>query len=207
MKGALTRIVSWSHELLAEVLHAGDTVLDLTAGTGQDTLALFRMVGREGQVIAFDIQSQALESTWTRLLAQGAEVRYDPCSNEPLEFRTGIDLICAGHEKLGHFITRPVRGVIANLGYLPGGDQAIITRPETTVVALKKACDLLLPGGRLAVAVYPGHLGGDEEADAVSHFFAGLPDNLFEVVTLRIFNREAAPFLFVGERVGTEEQL
>ena len=37
---SLIRIVTWSHELVREVLRPGDLAVDLTAGKGRDTLAL-----------------------------------------------------------------------------------------------------------------------------------------------------------------------
>ena len=67
MKRALTRIINWGHELLAEVLEPGDLAVDLTAGTGQDTHFLAEAVGTEGQVVAFDLQAEALEQTTQRL--------------------------------------------------------------------------------------------------------------------------------------------
>ncbi len=75
MKRELTRIVSWGHELLSEVVHDGDLAVDLTAGNGQDTLTLFRMVGKKGRVISFDIQKRALERTAVLLEQAGACVR------------------------------------------------------------------------------------------------------------------------------------
>ncbi len=51
-------------------------------------------------------------------------------------------------------------GIIANLGYLPGGDRAIITRSESTLAALDQSLTSLAVGGRVAVVVYPGHAGG-----------------------------------------------
>lgn len=38
----------------------GDTVIDATAGNGHDTVFLAQLVGRQGRVWAFDVQSSAL---------------------------------------------------------------------------------------------------------------------------------------------------
>lgn len=52
----------------------GDTVVDATCGTGQDTLALAQAVGEEGKVYAFDVQMKALVLTETHLHADRKSV-------------------------------------------------------------------------------------------------------------------------------------
>lgn len=52
------------------------------------------------------------------------------------------------------------RLVAFNLGYLPGGDKGIITRSETTLLALEAAKRILMPGGLISLVVYVGHPGG-----------------------------------------------
>ena len=200
MKHVLTRMVQWSQELLAEVVQPGDLVVDLTAGTGQDTLTLFQMVGEQGQVVGFDIQPQALLATRERMVAAGALVRLQQQNIQPLQCEPGIDLLQMSHAEFSSVMPASPKGIIANLGYLPGGSQDLVTRPETTVSALAQGCSLLAKGGRMAVVVYPGHPGGTEEKDAVNHFFAGVEDPGFQVLRLDVCNRPEAPFLFVVEK-------
>jgi hypothetical protein len=52
------------------------------------------------------------------------------------------------------------RLVAFNLGYLPGGDKEIITRSETTLLALEAAKRILIPQGLISIVVYVGHPGG-----------------------------------------------
>ena len=200
MKRGLSRIVPWAQDLLGEVIQQGDLVVDLTAGNGQDTLALFKLVGDLGQVIAFDIQTVALDNTKSLLAEAGGHVRMIG-SPQKLERQAGVDLIADSHEHLGLYVDGAPQGVIANLGYLPGGDQAIITLSDSTLPALQQAASLLAVGGRMAVTVYPGHSGGDVEADAVSAFFAGLSDVSFHVLMLKVSNRPRSPFLFIAEKI------
>lgn len=199
MKHALTRIVSWGHALLAEVIDQGDLVVDLTAGNGHDTLMLFRLVGGEGQVVAFDIQDQALQATEDRLKSNGARVRRAE-TGAVLARRAGVDLVSSCHAELDEYLPEPPKAVIANLGYLPGGDLSVITRPGTTLTALSKACVMLAPGGRLAVVIYPGHEGGKEEAEQVDSFFRGLSEQDFGVLGMRVENRSVAPYLQIVEK-------
>jgi len=197
---SLTRIVSWSQQLLCEVLEHGDLAVDLTAGTGQDTHVLAEAVGTEGQVVAFDLQTEALEQTTQRLQKHDFIVKIVPDDTEiPRAF--GVYLVHACHSSLNKIITHPVKAIIANLGYLPGGDKTQVTRSDSTLAALSQSLELLIPGGRLAVTVYPAHPGGEEEGTAVNAFFCNLPREQWLVLSLRAANRSEAPFLLVAERI------
>ncbi len=194
----LTRIVLWAHELLAEVLADGDLAVDLTAGNGHDTLVLRRCVGSGGTVLAFDVQQQALSSTRERLEHAGIEAIWPGAldtSREP-----GVHLIHDSHARLKAYLQRPPTAVIANLGYLPGGDPTLITEPHTTLSALRQAHELLAPGGRIAVVVYPGHPGGAEEGRAVARLFSSLAPERWQVLRLEVANREQGPYLLVAEK-------
>ena len=195
----LTRIIPWSHQLVREVLQPGDLALDLTAGKGRDTLALAQKVGPNGQVISFDIQASALEQTRTFLQSRGIEARY-ATDRDNITDIPGIFLVKSCHGKLGSFVQHPPKGIIANLGYLPGGDRAIITRPNSTFLALKQSTELLATGGRIAVTVYSAHSGGDQEAEMVTKFFRGLPREKWQVLQMSVANRSDAPYLMVAEK-------
>ncbi len=151
-------------------------------------------------MVAFDIQSQALLATRDRMVAAGALVRLHQQDIRPLKCEPGIDLLEMNHAELAEVVPGSPKGIIANLGYLPGGQQELVTRPEPTVQALEQSCSLLAAGGRLAVVVYPGHPGGTEEGAAVTGFFTGLHDSDFLVLQMKVSNRPQAPFLFVVEK-------
>ena len=55
--------------------------------------------------------------------------------------------------------------VTFNLGYLPGGNKELITKPETTLSALIQAYDYLTEDGIISLIVYRGHPGGQDEYD------------------------------------------
>ena len=196
---SLTRIVAWGHDLVREVLSPRDLAVDLTAGKGRDTLVLAQAVGPNGQVVAFDTQAVALAQTAALLEQHGCQVKNWPGERD-IPPAAGIFLVQACHSSLQKMLTRPVRAVIANLGYLPGGDHQLITRPVSTLPALEQSLALLSIGGRLAVTVYPTHPGGSEEAREVDDFFANLPPDLWQVLLLRVANRGEAPYLLVAER-------
>jgi len=195
---SLTRIVDWAQRFVGEVLRPGDLAVDLTAGSGRDTLCLARRVGAQGRVLAFDIQEEALRQTAARLAAAG--VAAEPWSApEPAPGAgAGVCLIRDSHAALGRYLDAAPRGIIANLGYLPGGDPQLTTEASSTVAALRRSFELLAPAGRVVVALYHAHPGGAEEARAVDALFCSLPPSRWEVLRLQVANRPGSPYLLVA---------
>lgn len=64
-----------SHEIISKIVLNGDTVVDCTAGNGNDTVFLANLVGERGKVYSFDIQKTALEKTRQKLEAKGLNDR------------------------------------------------------------------------------------------------------------------------------------
>lgn len=157
---ALRGPVQMIHLLLRQVIQPGDRVVDATCGNGKDTLVLAELVGNSGQVWAFDIQAEALVRTGQRLHEAGLSAR--------------VTLLETGHEQLAAHVAPPVAAVVFNLGWLPGGDRSVITRPDTTLPALQDALHLLRPGGMLFITCYPGHEGGAAETEMILAWSAGL---------------------------------
>ncbi|MDR1497233.1 MAG: SAM-dependent methyltransferase [Puniceicoccales bacterium] len=160
-----TSLTQLAHSALRETLMAGDFAVDATAGNGHDTAFLADAVGVSGRVIALDIQQVALDAVRLRL--------------EQLNLFQQVTLFLRGHEHLGEVLPACWCGMVAavmfNLGYLPCGDHALVTRPETTIPALESAVGWLRNGGMLSVLVYPRHLGGEVESDAVQHWLNASP--------------------------------
>ncbi len=195
----LSNIVSRSQQLLSEVLQPGDLAVDLTAGNGSDTLFLAQTVGPTGRVLAFDVQEQALVATAENLEQAGLPVSFVD-ETSPVNSSLGVTLINAGHEQLTKYLDAAPKGIIANLGYLPGGDKEFVTRPDSTIRALQQATKVLAVAGRITVVVYPGHLGGAEEGVAVDAFFADLPLKKWNVLRVEVPNGRDAPYLLVVEK-------
>ncbi|GAC1466276.1 MAG: class I SAM-dependent methyltransferase [Desulfuromonadaceae bacterium] len=157
---ALRGPVPLSHLFLHSFVRDGHIAVDATCGNGYDTLLLARLVGINGHVWGFDIQQQAIDETVRRL----AEA----------ELSSRVTLLPIGHEELAEHVTEPVQVVLFNRGYLPGGDRSVITRPDTTAIALEQSMRLLAAGGIVLVTVYPGHGGGVEEQSTVENWAAGI---------------------------------
>ena len=186
-KESLRGAVALSHFFLRERVRPGDRVVDATCGNGHDTLLLARLVGPGGKVWAFDLQEEALTNTRTLLAGAG-------CLSQ-------TELLAVGHECFAEFVQEPLRAVVFNLGYLPGGDKRFATRPEQTLAALDQTTRLLLPGGVITICVYTGHPGGAEEGEAVETWGTALAAGEFNVWQSRQPNRPStAPYLVLVEK-------
>jgi 16S rRNA C1402 N4-methylase RsmH len=154
------RVTERAQALASEVLNDGDIAIDATAGKGRDTAFLSQTLGTTGRVHSFDIQPEAINSTRNLLEASGLIGR--------------VTLHERSHAELSEALPDSHRGKIAvaifNLGYLPGSDQKIVTKPESTAIALQSALAELKSGGRLICVAYTGHPGGKEESDIVQTF-------------------------------------
>lgn len=180
--------VPLSHLFLRERVRPGDRAIDATCGNGNDTCLLAELVGPTGKVWAFDTQETAIMATDAALRTAGCRER--------------VELVRDGHERLAEYVTEQVSAVVFNLGYLPGGDKGLVTRPESTGAALEQAASLLGPEGLLLIVVYTGHPGGDEEWGAIRTWAEALAPREFNVWQARQMNRSgAAPFLVVIEKV------
>ncbi len=180
--------VDFSRLFLRRAVRHGDRVVDATCGRGRDTLFLAGLVGETGEVWAFDVQEEALVETGARLWEAGCTSR--------------VRLVHAGHECLSAHVPEPVRAVVFNLGYLPGNREGIVTRSETTLSALDQACRLLAPGGVIVLAVYTGHVGGEEEATRIETWAEELPSRDFNAWKSYQLNRSgSAPYVLVVEKM------
>ena len=180
--------VPLAHLVLRTHLREGDLAVDATCGNGHDTLLMAELVGNTGRVWAFDIQEQAIQRTAARLAEFGLAER--------------VKLLHKGHETMFEHVSGGLGAVVFNLGYLPGGDQSVITRPETTLAAFEQTVGLLRPGGILAVSVYPGHDGGASERRTVDAWAAGLAPQAFHAWRMGQLNVPAsAPYFVLVQKV------
>ncbi|MBM7642384.1 tRNA (mnm(5)s(2)U34)-methyltransferase [Streptococcus loxodontisalivarius] len=180
----IKRPIHLSHDFLAEVLDDNSIAVDATMGKGNDTAFL---AGLAKKVYAFDVQKEALEKTGERL--EGLDI-------------SNAQLILDGHENVDQYVTEPIRAAIFNLGYLPTADKSIITKPDTTLLAIEKILERLEVGGRLAVMIYYGHEGGDMEKDAVLDYVSKLDQKSFTAMIYQPLNQiNTPPFLVMVEKL------
>ena len=176
-----------AREVILQTVEPGDTAVDATMGNGHDTRMLCEAVGPEGRVYAFDVQAQAVEETRKRLQEQGLDGR--------------AELILTGHERMAEYVKGPVKAVMFNLGWLPGGDHEVTTRWETTLAAVKSALNLLCSIGVLVICAYPGHAEGEREKRELTAFLSGLDNRRYNVLHQRFLNAgPGAPECFVVQK-------
>lgn len=173
----LERVLPYVKTLLKSSVSPGDTVVDATAGNGHDTLFLAQLVGPTGKVYAFDVQEEAIEATRLRLG----------------EWQECATVIQDGHEKITQYVTNEISAAVFNLGYFPGADHSIITKPNTTIQAITGCLDLLKVGGIIVLVVYHGHEGGDVERDALLDYLQTLPQSFVHVLKYEFINQQNHP--------------
>ncbi len=161
-------LTTLAQQAVAAVLGPGGLAVDATVGNGHDTLFLARRVAPRGRVFGFDIQPAALAGARRRLAAAGLE--------------GAVELALCGHERMAERLPGAWHGRVAavmfNLGYLPGADKSLVTRPDTTLAALDQAVALLRPGGVLSLMLYRGHAGAPREVAAVEDWLSRLDRGL-----------------------------
>ncbi len=184
----LERVIQYAQTLLRMSIAEGDIAVDATAGNGHDTVFLAELVGPNGYVYAFDVQKEAVDSTLLRVLDHSYEDR--------------VRVLNRGHEAVDEFVTKEIGAAIFNLGYLPGSDHSIVTKPNTTVEAIDKMLKLLKVGGMIVLVVYHGHEGGKEERDEVIRYVSELPQKYVHVLRYEFINQKNdPPFIIALEKV------
>lgn len=168
-----------SHELVSKVVQPGDTVVDATMGNGNDTLFLGNLVGDRGKVYAFDVQQLALDNTRKRLSEAGILDR--------------AELILDGHQNIDKYVSKGIKAVMFNLGYLPKGDHNIGTRAETTITAIEKSMELLCKEGIVMIVVYYGGDSGFDEKNSVMEYFKSIDCKKYSVLVHDFVNQVNCP--------------
>ena len=132
------------HKYIKPLIGKTDTVVDMTAGNGNDTLFL---AGLAGKVIAFDISQEALRR-----------------SKEKTKDFDNIEFHHASHGDVDLYVKKDEASLfIFNLGYLPGSDEKTFTQKDETLKAFRKAYSLLRKNGYIIITFYLRQIGGYDE--------------------------------------------
>lgn len=181
-----TSVLAQAQKIVGSQLRPGEIAVDATVGTGVDTAFLAEKIGSKGRVYGFDVQPEALNQAERRLIDAGLADR--------------VTWLLQSHAEMAQHLPPAAKGqlgaVMFNLGYLPGSDQQVITTSASTIQALDIALEWIRPGGVITVVAYPGHPGGDEEADAVRRWAADLPAAAYQALCYEFINQSGKrPFL------------
>ena len=172
-----------SHEYARSIINEGDTVVDATMGNGNDTVFLSELIGKTGKVYAFDIQEEALKNTAYRLSQKNLSER--------------CVLIFDSHDKMAEYIRTPVKLVMFNLGYLPGGDHSIATTGETTMRAVYTALKSLVIHGLIILVIYHGGDSGFDERNYLLQELHKIDSDSFTVMMTSYLNLSNNPPILV----------
>lgn len=164
---------------IQEAIGEGDICIDATMGNGYDTVFLAEKVGKNGKVYAFDVQEEAIKSTQKKI--------------KKLEFEDRVELILDGHENIEKYVKQSIKCAVFNLGYLPRCEHMIITKPNTTVEAIKQSVELLEENGVVCISIYTGHEGGMEERNAVFNYAMNLDQKSYNVFESKFINQKNNP--------------
>ena len=190
------RLTAAATSWIEAVLFNGALAVDATVGNGYDTLFLAHRVGPKGTVLGFDVQKAALAGARELLKFVGTLDR--------------VSLIHDSHAQLANYLPAgaAIQGAMFNLGYLPRGNRQIITRPDTTVLALRAVLANLAPRGRVTILVYRGHAGGIPEYIEVRQFLEQLPDDDWIVEEFAsMTDSPVSPRLFrIQKKLASEDQ-
>ncbi|MDM5330644.1 class I SAM-dependent methyltransferase [Neobacillus sp. CF12] len=187
----LERILPFAKNLLEKAVTSGTVVVDATLGNGHDTLFLANIVGESGRVYGFDVQEDAIQTSIERLKQHGLEDR--------------VTIFHAGHEQLYKLIPvchhGKVTAAIFNLGYLPGSDKTIVTKPVTTIAAIEQLLEIMVPEGIIILVIYHGHAEGAVERDALLTYCQEIDQKKAHVLQYRYINQQNnPPFIIAIEK-------
>jgi hypothetical protein len=178
--------IDLAHHYWEKLLQEGDWAIDATCGNGHDIFKLAGiLLGKQGTVIGIDRQQEAISRTHD-LLQSGF-------SNEE---RARLHLFCQSHTHFPLLVeNNPIRLIVYNLGYLPKGNKQITTMTQSTLESVRKALDLIVPGGAISITCYPGHEEGGREEKALLQEMSHLSSLIWNVCYHTIPNRFLAPSL------------
>ncbi|MDO4940452.1 MAG: class I SAM-dependent methyltransferase [Erysipelotrichaceae bacterium] len=129
------------HKYIKPLIHNTDTTVDMTVGNGNDTLLLSNL---SKKVYGFDISIEAIRKTEARLE------------------KNNVILIHDNHINVDKYVKEDIKLFIFNLGYLPHSEDTSCTKAKETLVAFKKAYQIL-SNGYIVITFYIGHIGGKDE--------------------------------------------
>ena len=171
--------VKFVQDFLTSRLAEPKLLVDATCGNGGDTAFLCQLAGKEGRVLGFDIQPEAIASTERNLAVKGLSA----------------ELHCDSHANLLQYVTPGTAdAVMFNFGWLPGADHNVFSHASSSIPALEAALDALRPGGVLSAILYSGRVIGSDEKTEILNWMRTLPLSRCTVLVCGFANwAETAP--------------
>ncbi|MDR5658139.1 class I SAM-dependent methyltransferase [Serpentinicella sp. ANB-PHB4] len=179
------RATKFVQRILSDKLAKECNAIDATMGNGYDTLFLANSIGTSGKLFSFDIQETALINTKNLLDQHG------------FEKKDNLFLINDSHANILKYVNEPIDVAMFNFGYLPGGNHEIVTKPQSSITALKSVMQLLKKKGIISLIIYYGHIGGEIEKNKIIDFINTLNYNEFSVLHCSYLNQDNNPPIII----------
>lgn len=184
--------LQYSHQLLKQQIQLAPKGLfiDATLGNGHDSQFILSIKEFSGNLLAFDIQSKAIENATQRI-------------NQLIDAKNKeFSFILDSHANVAEYIgNQSVQAAIFNLGYLPGGDHNITTQYQSTIESIDSILENLNVRGQVIVVIYSGHEAGMIEKNELLNYYASLPQEQYQVLTYQYINQiNHPPILMVIEK-------
>lgn len=164
-----------------------NVAVDITLGNGLDVEKFLPYI--KEKLIAIDIQQAAIDNAKSRL--------QKAVSPEQL---AKVEFVLDTHANIDRYVEKADL-IFGNLGYLPNSNHKVMTKPDSTLICLGKALDLLNENGLVSIVSYLGQDRGREHA-IIKSFFQSLDAKNFKVIDINPLNQdEMAPTLFLCQKV------
>ena len=165
--------VKFVQDFLTSRLAEPKLLVDATCGNGGDTAFLCRLAGKEGRVLGFDIQPEAIASTERNLAAKGLSA----------------ELHCDSHANLLQYVRPGTADIVMfNFGWLPGADHSVFSTADSSIPALEAALAALRTGGVLSAILYSGRVIGTDEKQSILGWLRALPLEKYTVLVCDFAN-------------------
>ena len=175
----INNAVQFQHLIWDRVMKHANIVVDATCGNGHDLLYLAERAKKGCHLYGIDIQMKAINS-----------------SQELLQSNDTHDRALANQLK-----DEVIDLMIFNLGYLPGGDHQVITKPHQTIDAINEGLEKLSKSGVITIVAYPGTTEGFEEMQMLKSYLSDLEQKLYNVCHWHPMNQiNNPPELFILQK-------
>jgi len=131
------RLVHDPAAILGQFVTQGQTVVDIGCGLGYFSLALARLVGPRGKVIAVDLQPQMVQRARRRAQRQGLSdrIEFRTCASDQLGIETHADFVLAFW--MVHEVSDPERLFEEVKSFLKPHGRFLIVEPKGHVPAAR----------------------------------------------------------------------
>lgn len=187
----INNAVQFQHLIWDRSMENAKVVVDATCGNGHDLLYLAKRAQKGCHLYGIDIQMKAIKSS------------KDLLQSNDIAPEVSLTFIHDSHDlALAHQLKDKVIDLmIFNLGYLPGSNHEIITKPHHTIDAIKEGLNKLSKSGVITIVAYPGTPEGMEEMKSLTSYLSDLEQKLYNVCHWQPLNQvNNPPELFILQK-------